>query len=78
MEKWVSFGIEEAFADTSIYRTKFEYKGTTYTVINGYSTYGGYCPSTATNDGLLEVSNWDTQDVTGGYTASEVIALIFK
>lgn len=78
IEKWISFGIEEAFADTSIYRTKFEYKGTTYTVINGYSTYGGYRQSTRFNEGLLEVRNWDADEVDGGYTASEVIELIFK
>lgn len=52
--KWISFGIEEAFADTPIYRTKFEYRGTTYTVISGYRQ------STRFNEGLLEVRNRDT------------------
>ena len=78
IERLLSLSIPEAYSDTSIYRTQFEYEGTTYSVINGYGTYGGYRPSTQKNDGMLEVLDWSTEKVSGGYTADEVIQQLFK
>lgn len=78
IERLLSLSIPKAYSDTSIYRTQFEYEGITYSVINGYGTSGGYRPSTQKNEGLLEMLDWSTEKVSGGYTADEVIQILFK
>lgn len=74
----ISMGIENNYADTSIYRTHFEIYGFFCSVINGYGTYGGYDPYTGKNKGLLEFM---TDMVNGGeplgsLTAEDVCKII--
>lgn len=76
IEIFMAMGIPNEQADTSIYRTVFTYKGIEYSVINGYATYGGYRPFADKNDGKLELMNGDTLEVSGGYTAEEVIKIV--
>lgn len=78
IERLLSLSIPKAYADTSIYRTQFDYNGITYSVINGYGTYGGYRPSAQKNEGMLEVHALSSEDVSGGYTADEVIQKLFN
>ena len=51
----VTLGIEQKYADVSIFRTHFEVHGYFWSVINGFGTYGGYEPYTGKNKGLLEL-----------------------
>lgn len=75
IERKVAFGTPTNFADITIYRTQFRYNNHMYSIINGYSTYGGYDPHTGKNDGLLELCiDWD--EVTGSLTADAVIAML--
>lgn len=54
--------------DFSIYRTKYKYKGSEYSVICGHGTYGG-------GEGLLEV--WiSRKEPTGWHTADDVLAMM--
>ena len=69
-------GIPEEFADLSIFRTHFLYKGVHFSVINGWGTYGGYDAYTDTNAGLLEVMYSDKEIVVGCLTADAVISLM--
>ena len=47
--------VDANYLDTSMYRTHFDYKGTRWSVINGYGSYGGYDPIDGKNEGLLEL-----------------------
>lgn len=47
--------VDANYLDTSMYRTHFDYKGTRWSVINGYGSYGGYDPIDGINEGLLEL-----------------------
>lgn len=54
--------------DINIYRTKYKYKRSEYSVICGHGTYGG-------DEGRLEV--WDRKgDPTGWHTADDIIAMM--
>ena len=55
--------------DFSIYRTKYKYKGSEYSVICGYGTYGG-------DEGLLEVWISRKGEPTGYHTADDIIAMM--
>ena len=55
--------------DLSIYRTKYKYKGSEYSVICGHGTYGG-------DEGLLEVWIDRKGDPTGWHTADDIIAMM--
>ena len=62
------------FYDTTIYRTFFAFNNKTWSVINGFGTYGGVSPHEKINYGLLEV--WDGEhDTEGWLTANEVLEL---
>lgn len=76
LEKLHSLGFPPEFIDTTIYRTNFEYAGIRFSVINGFSTWGGYSPSRDLNEGTLEVLRCDTEEIDGGFTADEVIKLL--
>lgn len=66
-------GFPLEYCDTSVYRTHFVTLGIQFSVINGYSTYGGYSPSHDKNDGLLELAVLDGEDRVYGYmTAQDV------
>lgn len=65
-------GMEKEFFDTTIYRTHFDYKGSHYSVINGFGTYGGFEPFEKKNYGLLELMR-DDNDPVGWLTAQEII-----
>jgi hypothetical protein len=65
-------GFEREYFDTTIYRTHFDYKGSHYSVINGFGTYGGYEPFEKKNYGLLELMRDDNNPV-GWLTAQEII-----
>lgn len=71
-------GIESTYADTTMWRTHFDVDDYSYSVINGYGSYGGYDPFTGHNLGLLECM---TDKVNGGepvghLTADEVMQII--
>lgn len=53
----------------SIYRTKYKYKGSEYSVICGHGTYGG-------DKGLLEVWISRKGEPTGWHTADDIIAMM--
>lgn len=55
--------------DLSIYRTKYKYKGSEYSVICGHGTYGG-------DEGLLEVWIDRKGEPTGWHTADDIIAMM--
>ncbi len=55
--------------DINIYRTKYKYKGSEYSVICGCGTYGG-------DEGLLEVWINRKGDPTGWHTADDIIAMM--
>lgn len=55
--------------DISIYRTKYKYKGSEYSVICGRGTYGG-------DEGLLEVWINRKDEPTGWHTADDIIAMM--
>lgn len=57
--------------DFFIHRTKFEVKGHTFSVINGYGTYGGIVSFGCKNNGLLELM-LDGKEPYGCLTAREV------
>lgn len=64
IERMLKQEIPLEYCDTTVYRTHFEMFGLEFSVINGYSTYGGYSPTRDTNDGLLEfmglsIDNYD-------------------
>lgn len=65
-------GIDKQYADTTIYRTHFDYKGHEISVINGYGTYGGYEPFTDKNYGCLEMMI-DNNEPLGWLSAENVI-----
>lgn len=65
-------GMEKEFFDTTIYRTHFDYKGSHYSAINGFGTYGGFEPFEKKNYGLLELMR-DDNDPVGWLTAQEII-----
>lgn len=74
----ISAGIEKNYADVSIFRTHFEVHGELWSVINGFSTYGGYEPTTSKNMGLLELMSDMVNDgePLGNLTADEVCKII--
>jgi len=55
--------------DMNIYRTYYDYKGSSYSVICGIATYGG-------DEGLLEVWIDRKDDPTGWHTADDIIAMM--
>ena len=55
--------------DMNIYRTYYDYKGSSYSVICGAATYGG-------DEGLLEVWIDREGDPTGWHTADDVLAMM--
>lgn len=55
--------------DFRIYRTKYKYKGSDYSVICGHGTYGG-------GEGLLEVWISGKGEPTGWHTADDVLAMM--
>ena len=55
--------------DFGIYRTKYKYKGSEYSVICGHGTYGG-------DEGLLEVWISRKGEPTGWHTADDIIAMM--
>ncbi len=57
--------------DFFIHRTKFEVNGHTFSVINGYGTYGGIVSFGCKNDGLLELM-LDGREPYGCLSAIEV------
>ena len=59
----ISQGIERKYADTTMFRTHFEYGGYKYNVIYGYGSYGGKDAFTGHDGGLLECM---TEKVNGG------------
>lgn len=80
IDEMVSKGVDRQIADSSIFRTHFEYNGYDFSVIYGYGTYGGIEPFTGIDRGLLECM---TEKVNGGepvghLTAAEVIAIVEK
>ena len=75
VDKLVKLGHEKRYCDTTIYRTFFKFNGLELSVINGYSTYGGYDPFKGYNEGLLEL--WDGKnDIEGWLTAEQIIDMI--
>lgn len=71
-------GIDQNYADTTMWRTHFEYDGYKYSVIHGYGSYGGKDPFTGHDSGLLECM---TEKVNGGeplgcLTAAEVLNIM--
>ena len=77
IEKMRILGIDKQYADTTIYRTHFDYKGHEISVINGYGTYGGYEPFTDKNYGCLEMMI-DENEPLGWLSAKEVIKKLEK
>ena len=69
--------IPESYLDTSMFRTRFIFKGKNWSVINGYGSYGGYDPFKSENEGLLELMI-DENDPTGWLTAEQVIEMIYN
>jgi len=53
----------------NIYRTKFKYEGSEFSVIYGQNTYGY-------DKGLLEVWDYREEEPTGYHTADDVIAMM--
>ena len=72
----IRFGVEPNYADTTVYRTHFSYKNTSFSVVNGYGTYGGYDPDEGKNKGLLEVAAGTEGEIKGWLTAEQVMDLI--
>ena len=73
LNQLVQDGFPLEYCDTSVYRTHFVMLGIQFSVINGYSTYGGYSPSRDKNDGLLELAVLNGEDKVYGYmTAQDV------
>ena len=56
-------------------RTHFRYKGKSYSVINGYGSYGGYMQSTSDNRGLLELMV-DHNEPKGWLTSDAVLEIM--
>lgn len=78
IDEMVSKGIDRLYADTTMFRTHFEYGGYKYSVIYGFGSYGGKDVFTGHDSGLLECM---TEKVNGGepvghLTAEEVIQII--
>ena len=78
IEEMVSKGIDRAYADTTMFRTHFEYGGYKFSVIHGYGSYGGKDAFTGHDSGLLECM---TEAINGGepvgfLTASEVLNIM--
>lgn len=78
IDEMVSKGIDRVYADSTIFRTHFEYGGYKFSVIYGYGTYGGKSAFTGHDSGLLECM---TEKVNGGepvghLTAADVIAIV--
>ena len=78
IDEMVSKGIERVYADTTMFRTHFEYGGYKFSVIHGYGSYGGKDAFTGHDSGLLECM---TEAVNGGepvgcLTASEVLNIM--
>ncbi len=63
------------YLDTSMYRTHFDYKGTRWSVINGYGSYGGYDPIDGKNEGLLEllIDGTEGNEPIGNLTADDIL-----
>lgn len=79
IEQNIKIGKEPNFADTSTFRTHFHYNGIFFSVINGWSTYGGYDPFDDINRGLLEVmyvKDNNDEEIIGPITTEEVISLM--
>lgn len=68
-DKSETFFITGIDTDFSIYRTKYKYKGSEYSVICGHGTYGG-------DEGLLEVWINRKGEPTGWHTADDIIAMM--
>ena len=64
-------------SDELIDRTKFEHRGTRWSVVNGIGTYGGVYWGTPGNLGLLEAYNFIDEPI-GCLTAGDAVQLIFK
>lgn len=58
-------------------RTKYEYKGRHYSVINGYGSFGGYTSFTKKNLGKLELMR-DGDEPIGYLNADDVIEIMNK
>lgn len=72
IEKMRILGIDKQYADITIYRTHFSYKGHEVSVINGYGTYGGYELFTDKNYGCLKM-RIDGNEPLGWLSAENVI-----
>ena len=75
---FISQGISELFADSTMYRTHFEHKGKKYSVIFGYGSFGGInAIEPSQNNSLLEMMIDDDEPV-GWLTADDVLKIIDK
>lgn len=66
------FEIEPQYADTTIYRTHFQFREHNISVIYGYGTYGGFDQLANKNYGALEMMI-DDRDPIGWLSAENVI-----
>ena len=66
---------ERQYFDLTIYRTHFDVNGTHYSVINGFSTHGGFEPYENKNYGLLECMV-DENNPIGWLSADDIINMI--
>lgn len=69
VHKWISYGLDEKYADRTIYRTCFTVGDKEYSVLNSWYTFDGYY-------GLLECMVNGEDDVIGNIKAEDVISLI--
>lgn len=61
------------FTEWWMCRTKFEIKGNSFSVINGFGSYGGVLIGRSRNQGLLECWINEKGEPTGYLTAEDVI-----
>ena len=77
-EECIATGMDEFRVDTTVYRTHFEHEGYYFSVIYGYSTYGGGDPLSGHDPKLLECM---TEKANGGepqgwLTAEQVMSIV--
>ena len=78
IDEMVSKGIDRLYADTTMFRTHFEYGGYKYSVVYGYGSYGGKDAFTGHDGGLLECMTeaFNGGEPVGCLTAAEVLNIM--